>query len=385
MRWLLGSDGMKIPLSQPDLTWVERKAVLDVMESTFLSLGPKLPEFERAMAQYVGVKYAIAVNSGTSALHLIIRALGIGQGDEVITTPFSFIASANCILMEGGRPVFVDIDSESYNIDPAKIEAAITPRTKAILGVDVFGRCAEWDRIEAIAKRRGLLVIEDSCEAIGAEAFGRKAGTFGEAGCFAFYPNKQMTTGEGGMILTDRDDLAALCRSMRNQGRDEGQAWLEHARLGFNYRLSDIQCALGIAQLSRLEELLSKRAAVAELYGNRLGMLEGLIIPKGPAQGRMSWFVYVVRLADRFSREDRDAILRGLKDQGIGCNNYFAPIHLQRHYQHTFGFKAGDFPVTEHTSDRTIALPFHSAITVDQVEQVAFCLTEQIRLAEERE
>ncbi|MEK6533132.1 MAG: DegT/DnrJ/EryC1/StrS family aminotransferase, partial [Nitrospirota bacterium] len=351
----MGSDGMKIPLSQPDLTWVERKAVLDVMESTCLSLGPKLPEFERAMAQYVGVKHAIAVNSGTSALHLIVRALGIGQGDEVITTPFSFIASANCILMEGARPVFVDIDPESYNIDPAKIEAAITPRTKAILGVDVFGRCAEWDRIEAIAKRKGLLVIEDSCEAIGAEVFGRRAGTFGEAGCFAFYPNKQMTTGEGGMILTDRDDLAALCKSMRNQGRDEGQAWLEHARLGFNYRLSDIQCALGIAQLSRLEELLSKRAAVAELYGNRLRKLEGLMIPQGPTQGRMSWFVYVVRLADRFSREDRDSILRGLKDQGIGCNNYFAPIHLQRHYQSTFGFKAGDFPITEHTSDRTIA------------------------------
>lgn len=384
MRWPLGSDGMKIPLSQPDLTWVERKAVLDVMESTFLSLGPKLPEFERAMAQYVGVKHAIAVNSGTSALHLIVRALGIGQGDEVITTPFSFIASANCILMEGARPVFVDIDPESYNIDPAKIEAAITPRTKAILGVDVFGRCAEWDRIEAIGKRRGLLVIEDSCEAIGAEAFGRKAGTFGAAGCFAFYPNKQMTTGEGGMILTDRDDLAALCKSMRNQGRDEGQAWLEHARLGFNYRLSDIQCALGIAQLSRLEELLSKRAAVAELYGHRLGKLEGLIIPQAPTEGRMSWFVYVVRLADRFSRGDRDAILRGLKDQGIGCNNYFAPIHLQRHYQNTFGFKAGDFPVTEHTSDRTIALPFHSAVTADQVELVAGCLAEQIRLVRER-
>lgn len=380
----MGSDGMKIPLSQPDLTWVERKAVLDVMESTFLSLGPKLPEFERAMAQYVGVKHAVAVNSGTSALHLIVRALGIGQGDEVITTPFSFVASANCLLMEGARPVFVDIDPESYNIDPANIEAAITPRTKAILGVDVFGRCAEWDRIEAIAKRRGLLVIEDSCEAIGAEAFGRNAGTFGEAGCFAFYPNKQMTTGEGGMILTDRDDLASLCKSMRNQGRDEGQAWLEHARLGFNYRLSDIQCALGIAQLSRIEELLSKRAAVAARYGARLNQIDGLVIPKAPAQGRMSWFVYVVRLADRFSREDRDSILRGLKESGIGCSNYFAPIHLQRHYQSTFGFKAGDFPITERTSDRTIALPFHSAITGDQVEQVATSLGEQIRLVQKQ-
>jgi perosamine synthetase len=376
---------MKIPLAQPDLTWLERKAVLDVVESTFLSLGPKVPEFERAMAQYIGVKHAIAVNSGTSGLHLIVRALGIGRNDEVITTPFSFISSANCVLMEGARPVFVDIDPETYNIDPARVEAAITPRTKAILGVDVFGRCAEWDRIEEIARRRGLAVIEDSCEAIGAEAFGEMAGSFGDAGCLAFYPNKQITTGEGGMILTDRDDVAALCRSMRNQGRDEGQGWLEHARLGFNYRLSDIHGALGLAQLSRIEELLEKRAAVADLYRERLGHLDTLLLPVAPQQGRLSWFVYVVRLADRFTRADRDRILLALRESGIGCNKYFAPIHLQPFYVEQFGFKPGDFPVTEHICERTIALPFFTTMTPDQVTQVADCLTQAISTTETRQ
>ena len=373
---------MNIPLAQPDLTWLERKAVLDVVESTFLSLGPKLPEFERAMAKYIGVKHAIAVNSGTSGLHLIVRALGIGRNDEVITTPFSFISSANCILMEDARPVFVDIDSETYNIDPDKIEAAITPRTKAILGVDVFGRCAAWDRIEDIARRKGLAVIEDSCEAIGSEAFGKMAGTFGDAGCLAFYPNKQMTTGEGGMILTDRDDVAALCRSMRNQGRDEGQGWLEHARLGFNYRLSDIQCALGLAQLSRIEELLAKRAAVADLYRERLGHLDTLVLPEAPQQGRLSWFVYVVRLVDRFTREDRERILFALRENGIGCNKYFSPIHLQPFYVEQFGFETGDFPVTERICERTIALPFFNTMTPAQVTQVTDCLTQAIGATE---
>ncbi len=380
MRCAVGSDGMKIPLSQPDLSQVERKAVMDVIDSTFLSLGLKLPEFEEAMARYIGVKHAVAVNSGTSALHLIVRALGIGEGDEVITTPFSFVASANCILMERARPVFVDIDSETYNIDPEKIEAAISPRTQAVLGVDVFGRCAAWDRIEDIARRRGLLVIEDSCEAIGAETLGRKAGTFGEAGCFAFYPNKQMTTGEGGMILTNRDDVAALSRSMRNQGRDEGQGWLEHGRLGFNYRLSDIQCALGLAQLSRLEELLAKRAAVAEMYRTVLAGNPDLIVPRNPDQGRMSWFVFVVRLSSEFSRAQRDRILQGLKAEGIGCNNYFMPIHVQPFYRQEFGFHLGQFPVTEYVSDRTIALPFFPVMTREQVKQVAACLEEQVRL-----
>jgi len=376
----VASDGMKIPLSGPDITAVERRAVLDVLESSNLSLGPKLAEFEHAMARYVGVRHGVAVNSGTSGLQLIVRALGIGQGDEVITTPFSFIASANCIVMEGARPVFVDIDPETYNIDVAKIEQAITPRAKAILGVDVFGRCAEWKRIEAIARSHGLAVIEDSCEAIGAESGGRKAGSFGDAGCFGFYPNKQMTTGEGGMILTDRDDLAAACRSMRNQGREDGEGWLQHARLGFNYRLSDLNCALGLAQLSRLEDMLAKRTAVAQRYLERLKKVAGIILAQPVAEGRLSWFVFVVRLADRYSQEDRDLLLRGLREAGIGCSNYFPPIHLQACYAERFGHRPGDFPMTERVAERTIALPFFNALTAAQVDEVAECLDHQVRL-----
>ena len=375
---------MKIPLSSPDIGAVERRAVLDVLESSELSLGPKLLEFERAMAKYAGVRHAVGVNSGTSGLQLIVRALGIGTGDEVITTPFSFIASANCIVVEGARPVFVDIDRDSCNLDVAKIERAITPRTKAILGVDVFGRCADWDRIETLARARGLAVIEDSCEAIGAESHGRRAGSFGDAGCFGFYPNKQMTTGEGGMILTNRDDLAALCRSLRNQGREDGEGWLLHARLGFNYRISDINCALGLAQLSRLEDMLARRAAVADLYRERLAGLEGVIPPSPVVEGRLSWFVYVVRLADRYGREDRDRVLQGLRSAGIGCNNYFPPIHLQPFYADRFGYRPGDFPVTEQIGARTIALPFFNGLTVSQIDAVVDCLSRQIRVLENR-
>jgi len=378
------SDHMKIPLSSPDLTEIEKRAVLDVLESSELSLGPKLVEFEEAVAKYVGVRHAVAVNSGTSGLHLIVRALGIGPGDEVITTPFSFIASANCIVMEGARPVFVDIDPDTSNLDVAGIERAITPRTKAILGVDAFGRCLDWEQVEAIARARGLAVIEDSCEAIGAVAHGRKAGSFGEAGCFGFYPNKQMTTGEGGMILTGRDDLAAVCRSMRNQGRESEKGWLEHARLGFNYRISDINCALGLAQLSRLEEMLARRAAVAALYLERLSKIGGLVLPRPVAEGRQSWFVFVVRLADRYSREDRDRILQGLREAGIGCSNYFPPIHLQAFYAERFGYRPGDFPITERIAARTIALPFFNALKASQVDEVVECLSRQVQLLENR-
>jgi perosamine synthetase len=380
----VAADGMKIPLSRPDITAVERRAVLDVLESSNLSLGPKLSEFEQAMAKYVGVRHAVAVNSGTSGLHLIVRALGIGPGDEVITTPFSFIASANCIVVEGARPVFVDIDPETYNIDVAKIEHVITPKTKAILGVDVFGRCADWERIEAIAQLRRLAVIEDSCEALGAESHGRKAGSFGDAGCFGFYPNKQMTTGEGGMILTDRDDLVVACRSMRNQGREDGEVWLQHSRLGFNYRISDLNCALGLAQLSRLEDMLARRAALAALYLERLRAIEDVVLPPPVKEGRLSWFVFVVRLADRYSRADRDRVLQGLREAGIGCSNYFPPIHLQTYYVERFGHRPGDFPVTERVAERTIALPFFNALTAAQVDEVVDCLDHQIHLLGDR-
>jgi len=380
----MAHEPMKIPLSHPDITSVERQAVLDVLDSSNLSLGPKLKEFERAVAKYTGVRHAVAVNSGTSALQLIVRSLGIGPGDEVITTPFSFIASANCIVVEGARPVFVDIDLGTYNLDIARIEAAITPKTKAILAVDVFGRCVDWESLQAIADRHGLALIEDSCEAIGAESNGKRAGSFGDAGCFGFYPNKQMTTGEGGIIVTDREELALACRCLRNQGREEGQGWLEHTRIGFNYRLSDLNCALGLAQLSRLDEMLAKREAVASLYIERLRDLKGVVVPPPVKDGRLSWFVFVVRLDDRYTRADRDQVLRGMREAGIGCSNYFPPIHLQPAYVERFGYRSGMFPVTEHVADRTLALPFFNALTGSQIDEVADTLARQLKRLRER-
>ncbi len=351
---------MRITLSAPDISQADIDAVVSVLKTPNLSLGPKLPEFEEKIAAVVGRKHAVAVNSGTSSLHLSIRGLGIGPGDEVITSAFSFIASSNCILFEGASPVFVDIDAQDYNIDVSKIEAAITPRTKAILPVDVFGRPARLDVIEGIAARHNLKVIEDSCEALGSTYRGRAAGSFGDCGSFAFYPNKQITTGEGGMLVTDDEELARVARSLRNQGRGDGSTWLAHERLGYNYRLSDIQCALGISQLARLPESIEKRAAVADRYAVLLADADGVHLPAPYTDGTMSWFVYVIRLDDHFSRADRDAVLGALRSRGIGCNNYFTPIHLQSFYRERFGAAEGDLPVTEAVSERTIALPFHN-------------------------
>ncbi|MCU0641471.1 MAG: DegT/DnrJ/EryC1/StrS family aminotransferase [Candidatus Margulisbacteria bacterium] len=363
---------MQIPLSSPDITKKEIKAVTDVLSTPHLSLGPKLPEFEQALADYAGVKYAVAVNSGTSALHLIVRALGIGQGDEVITTPFSFIASANCILFEQAKPVFVDIDPRTMNIDASKIEEKITKNTKAILAVDVFGYPAEWAELEKLAKKHGLALIEDSCEALGAQYRRKKAGSFGNAGCFAFYPNKQITTGEGGVIVTNDKKISQLCKSMRNQGRDENAGWLQHQRLGYNYRLSDINCALGIAQMRRLDEILDKRERVAGMYHDRLRSLKGIELPpRSTDRIKRSWFVYVVKLSAGYKLKDRDFILKGLRRKGIGCNDYFSPIHLQPFYVEMFGFKKGDFPVTETVSQRTIALPFYNNLKAEQAGYVA--------------
>ncbi|HEY3396326.1 MAG TPA: DegT/DnrJ/EryC1/StrS family aminotransferase [Armatimonadota bacterium] len=368
-------------MSQPDVTEADVQAVVDVLRTPWLSLGPKLPEFEEKLADYVGCRYAVAVNSGTSALHLIVRSLGIGEGDEVITSPFSFVASTNCLLYERARPVFVDIDRRSLNLDVGRIEAALTPRTRAILAVDVFGRPADWNALRQLAARHDLLLIEDSCEALGARyrlAGGdwARCGSLGEAGCFAFYPNKQMTTGEGGMIVTDREDLAALCRSLRNQGRDEGAGWLQHARLGFNYRLSDINCALGLAQLERLEEILAARRQVAAWYAEALAELPDFEVPPPEPGAEISWFVYVVRLAAEYTRADRDALLTGLRERGVGCNNYFSPIHLQPYIRDAFGYREGDFPVTEAVSAQTIALPFHTRLTEREVREVARLLGE---------
>jgi perosamine synthetase len=361
---------MEIPLARPDITEREIDAIVSVLRTPYLSLGPKLGEFEKKLAEYAGVKYAVVVNSGTSALHLIVKALNIGEGDEVITTPFSFVASANCILFERARPVFVDIDPKTLNIDTDLIEQRISEKTKAVLAVDVFGHPAEWDRLRAIAEKFNLRLIEDAAEALGAEYKGGKAGSFGDAAVFAFYPNKQITTGEGGVILTDDQDRAELCRSLRNQGRSNGGEWLEHERLGYNYRLSDINCALGIAQLERVDELLNKRERVARLYNERLQECDNIIIPFVSPEIKKSWFVYVIKLHEKFNEKDRDKILRGLRSRGIECSNYFSPIHLQPFYEMMFGYRKGDFSVTEQVATRTIALPFYSNMGEKEVDYV---------------
>ena len=358
---------MQIYLSRPDITEKEIEAVCAVLRSPDLSLGPKLAEFEEAFAKYIGRKRAVAVNSGTSGLFLCMLALGIGPGDEVITTPFTFIATANCIMMVGAEPVFVDIDPVSLNIDPAKIESKITAKTKAILPVEVFGNPAGFDKICQIAQKNNLTVVEDSCEALGSELNGRKAGSFGTMSTFAFYPNKQITTGEGGMILTDDDDLAALCVSLRNQGRGKAGGWLDHERLGYNFRLSDINCALGIVQLSRLDEMKAKRKQVAKWYQEMLADDERLLVPTEPDGCDVNWFVFVVRLAAHFTLEQRNGLLIAMRDQGIQVKNYFPPVLLQPFMAEQFGYNQGDFPVTESVCKSTISLPFYNNLSKDEV------------------
>ncbi len=358
---------MQIPLSRPDVTEWEIERVVEVLRTPNLSLGPTLHAFEEAFAAYLGRRRAVAVNSGTSALFLSLLALEVGPGDEVITTPFTFIASATTIMMTGARPVFVDIDPISLNIDPDRIEAALTRRTKAILPVEVFGNPAGFDRICAIAQRHHLPVVEDSCEALGSALRGRKAGTFGEISVFGFYPNKQITTGEGGMIVTDRDDLADLCLSLRNQGRGMQGRWLAHERLGYNVRLSDINCALGLAQLARIDEIKAQRRQVAAWYQEMLAPEQRLIVPRELDGCETSWFVFVVQLVAPNGIEQRDQVLQEMERQGIQVGNYFPPVHLQPFVAAQYGYRSGDFPAAESVSRRTIALPFHNRLTQDEV------------------
>jgi perosamine synthetase len=364
----------RVPLSRPDISQADIDAVVAVLKTPNLSLGPKLPAFERAFADRLGLRHGVAVNSGTSALHLVVRALGLGAGDEMITSPFTFVATANCALFEGARPVFVDIDEHTWNMDVEKLEAAVTDRTKLLMPVHIFGRPMPMDAVMEIAARRGIPVAEDACEALGATYKGRQVGTFAAASTFAFYPNKQMTTGEGGMIVTDDDRLADLCRSLRNQGRDPGAGWLAHARLGYNYRLSDINCALGLSQLARLPEFLAARRRVAGRYIEKLSELDEIVLPAPYGDGELSWFVFVVRLADRFSQAERDKLLASLREQGIGTNNYFAPVPLQPFYREQFGYKPGDFPVTDKISARTFALPFYNRLTPEDQDLVIACV-----------
>ena len=358
-----------IPLARPNITQAEIDAVTKVLRTPRLSLGPELAAFEQAFATYTGTQHAVACSSGTAALHLVVHALGIGDGDEVVTTPFSFVASANCVLMTRATPVFVDIDPHTWNIDPGRIEGAVTSKTKAILSVDVFGQVAEMSSIRTIAEKRGLKLIEDSCEALGSRYQGRPAGSLGDVGVFGFYPNKQITTGEGGMIVTDDADLTALCRSLRNQGRADG-GWLSHARLGFNYRLSDLNCALGLAQLRRIDELIASRTRLMSMYRERLSEEKRIRLQQVAPDTEVSWFVFVVRLIDDYERSDRDRILTLMTERGIGCSDYFSPIHLQPCYTERFGEQAGRFPVCEALGARTIALPFHHELTEADVDFV---------------
>ncbi|HDS09099.1 MAG TPA: DegT/DnrJ/EryC1/StrS family aminotransferase [Firmicutes bacterium] len=359
---------MRIPLSKPDITSREIKAVIKVLQTPLLSIGPQLLKFEELFAGYIGRRYAVGVNSGTSALHLLIKYLGIKEGDEVITTPFSFISSANCIMFERGTPVFVDIDPETLNIKEDAIEDKITNRTKAMLIVDVFGHPVDWDKISRISKKYDIPVIEDSCESLGSEYKGKKTGRFGVGSVFAFYPNKQITTGEGGMIVTDRKDLYDFTRSLRNQGRSETDDWLEHTRLGYNYRLDELSAVLGLIQLQRIESILRKRTAAALKYNRLIQEIDGVShLQVKKYVSRMSWFVYIVILEKGINRE---LVLKKLKETGIQAKPYFPPIHLQPFYVEQFGYKKGDYPITESISTRSIALPFFNNISDKEIRYV---------------
>ena len=366
-----------IPLSQPDITRTEIDAVLDVLQTTTLTMGTRLEQFEKACARISGRRHAVGVSSGTGALHCALVAAGVGEGHEVITTPFSFVASTNCILYVGAKPVFVDIDPQTLNMDVDKVAAAINPRTKAIVSVEAFGHPGGMVELEQLAQQHELLLIDDACEGFGGYVKTpqgeRPIGSFGRAGVFSFYPNKQITTGEGGMIVTDDDTFAAACRALRNQGR-EGTAWLSHERLGYNYRLSELNAALGVAQCSRLEEILAARRRVAHHYMERLMTNRFLILPTLLETTQLSWFVFVVRLNDLFEPGDRDQVMLQLRDEGIGCNNYFPPIHLQPYMVERFGYKGGELPVCEYVSARTLALPFFGGMTYHQVERVCSAL-----------
>ncbi len=380
-----------IPLSQPDLTEDDIAAVVDTLRSGRLSIGPKLEQFERDVARRSSRYHGIGVSSGTSGLHLVLLALGVGPGDEVITTPFSFIASANCILMVGAKPVFVDICPKSLNMDPANVDDAVTPKTKAIVGVEVFGNTTHMAALEAVARKHEIPLVEDCCEGLGGTAAcGRAVGSFGRVGVYGFYPNKQITTGEGGMIVTDDDQLADRCRSLRNQGRataahtgtdKNAGSWLAHERLGYNYRLSEINAALGIAQMNRLDDMLEARRTVAGHYMRRLMDWDDLVLPtvEPGAEATMSWFVFVLRLTADYGHIERDRIIQGMKRHEIGASNYFPCIHLQPFYRQQFGFKKGDFPIAESISERTIALPFFNRMDATQVELVCHTLKVMIQ------
>jgi len=392
------SDLYDVPMSSPDITDAERKAVMNVLHTPNLSIGPQIEAFEKRVAEYVGATEAVGVNSGTAGLHLCVRAAGIGSGDLVITTPFSFVASSNVLLYENAIPVFVDVDPLTGNIRPDGVAEAARdlaaggraarkwlPRKgagnagklKAVLAVDVFGQPADYDALRQTTDQFDLTLIEDSCEALGAKYKGRFAGTLGDYGVFAFYPNKQITTGEGGLVVTNRGQDALFMKGLRSQGRAPGDTWLQHTYLGYNYRLDEMSAALGLAQMERVEELLQNRERVADWYGQRLSEIQGVMPPQlVPETTRVSWFVYVARFDPQL---DRDAIARRLAEKRIPVRPYFLPIHLQPYMKERFGFQPGDFPVTEDLGNRGLALPFSGKMTEEQVDRVCRAIRESLQ------
>jgi perosamine synthetase len=361
-----------VGLSSPWLDEREEELVVEVLRSGRLSLGPWIDRFEEEIAEAVGAPFAAAVSSGTAGLHLLCVAAGISPGDEVITSPYSFVASANCAIYEGAMPVFADIDPRTLNLDPAAVEAAITERTKAIVAVDIFGYPSEMDELQEIARKHGLALLDDSCEALGAVYKGRPLGAQGQDSVWAFYPNKQITTGEGGVVTTHDEETWTLLKSLRNQGRADSGGWLDHARLGFNYRIDDIRAAIGVGQLEKLDRILAGRSETAARYTVLLSGLDGLGLPcPDDADHGRSWFVYVVELP---AGSDREGVIDVLTERGIGTARYLPCIHLQSYMRERYGFSEGLCPVAEEKSARTLALPFHARLSEDDQAYVADAL-----------
>jgi perosamine synthetase len=361
-----------IGLSSPWLDEREEELVLEVLRSGRLSLGPTIDRFEELFAEAVGAPYAAAVSSGTAGLHLLCIAAGVGPGDEVVTSPYSFVASANCAIYEGATPVFADIDPRTLNMAPEAVEAVITDRTRAVVAVDIYGYPCELDELRSICDARGIALVQDACEGLGARYKGAPVGSQGQSAVFAFYPNKQITTGEGGMVTTHSESEWRLLRSLRNQGRADSGGWLEHARLGFNYRIDDIRAAIGVGQLEKLDAILAARSAVAARYTELLGAIPGLELPLADDdEHERSWFVYVVTLP---AGTDRERVIASLSDRGIQTARYLPCVHLQSYMQERFGYRAGLCPVAEDFATRTLALPFHARLDVDDQAYVAEAL-----------
>jgi perosamine synthetase len=371
----LGAPTPKIHLARPDIGPRELELVTQVLTSDVLAMGPFTERFEQGIASLAQRAHGVACSSGTAGLHMAVRALGIEAGHEVITTPFSFVASVNCFLYEGAKPVFVDIEEDSLGLDPDLIPSVASPRTRAILPVQVFGRPCRIDPIVREARNAGWAVIEDACEGLGSKVDGRPLGSFGDIAVFAFYPNKQITTGEGGMTVTDDPALAEVMRSLRNQGRDTDGTWLRHVRLGYNYRIDELSAAVGVAQIERLAELRAGRDRVVAAYRRALGGRDWLRLPQAGPGEDVDWFVYVVRFAPEI---DRNRLIDRLAERGVPSRPYFAPIHLQPYFRSTFGFKPGDFPVTERVAASTLAIPFSSRLTDEDVRYVADALIQAV-------